>query len=244
VRKFEARGIHVDGWGRDKFISNTILRDPSNGNGKKQHFSIIYTNIHSYAYINKSHTNIGFIVDNKIIFKVEITVHGDLDHPQHQKTLQIPRTVNSLKNDLSKILFQKSTSDCTLIVGEEESSMETINAHKAILCARSPVFHAMLQSRSDGYGEEMKFGEGFENTVRISDMEPDVMRSLCTYMYTETCSDATLNVNADKILRAATKYQVLGLVNVTEEFLSRNISIQNACDMLYLADLYCAGNLR
>ena len=42
VRKFEARGVHVDGWGRDKFISNSILRDPANG----------------------------LIVDNKAIFRV------------------------------------------------------------------------------------------------------------------------------------------------------------------------------
>ena len=86
VRKFEARGIHVDGWGRDKFISNAVLRDLSNG----------------------------FIVNEKVIFKVEITVYGDLDHPQNQK-LVIPRMECSLKNDLGKILFDISTADITLV---------------------------------------------------------------------------------------------------------------------------------
>lgn len=86
VRKFEARGIHVDGWGRDKFISNAVLRDPSNS----------------------------FIVNNKVVFKVDITVYGDLDHPQNQR-LVIPRVECSLKNDLSKLLFDASTADISLV---------------------------------------------------------------------------------------------------------------------------------
>ena len=40
----------MDGWGRDKFISNAVLREPTNG----------------------------LIVNNKVIFRVEITVFGDL----------------------------------------------------------------------------------------------------------------------------------------------------------------------
>ena len=69
VRKFEARGVHVDGWGRDKFISNSILRDPANG----------------------------LIVNNKAIFRVEITVFGDLGK-QHVYIINISTHFNILSS--------------------------------------------------------------------------------------------------------------------------------------------------
>ena len=50
--------------------------------------------------------------------------------------------------------------------------------------------------------------------------------------------------NADKLLQVASKYQVIGLLNVSEEFLSTALGIQNAADMLQLADMYHAKNLR
>ena len=71
------------------------------------------------------------------------------------------------------------------------------------MCARSPVFHAMLSH--DGVMSETK-----ESKVRIRDIEPEVMKALCTYVYTENCSTSTLNLYADTILQAAVKYQILG----------------------------------
>lgn len=50
IRKFEAKGIQVDGWGRDKFIDANRLKDRA----------------------------AGLCVENTIIFKVEITVIGGL----------------------------------------------------------------------------------------------------------------------------------------------------------------------
>ena len=149
VRKFEARGVHVDGWGRDKFISNSALREPANG----------------------------LIVNNKVIFRVEITVFGDLgksnciieasssnlhlyanlhiyaDIPNNSK-LVIQRSEHKLKNDFERLLFDSNTTDLTLIVGDDEDQPEYILAHRSILCARSPIFYAMLQSREDHH--EMK----------------------------------------------------------------------------------------
>ena len=47
-----------------------------------------------------------------------------------------------------------------------------------------------------------------ENTVRIKDIEPDVMKTLLMYIYTDQCSQSALAANADKIMGAAVKYQV------------------------------------
>ena len=51
VRVFEAKGVQVDGWGRDKFMSNTTLVNPE----------------------------LNFCVNDTVIFKVEITVFGDIE---------------------------------------------------------------------------------------------------------------------------------------------------------------------
>jgi hypothetical protein len=51
VRVFEAKGVQVDGWGRDKFMSNTSLINPDSK----------------------------FCVNDTVIFKVEITVFGDIE---------------------------------------------------------------------------------------------------------------------------------------------------------------------
>ena len=209
IRKFEARGVHVDGWGRDKFISNAVLRDPSNG----------------------------FIVNNKIIFRVEITVFGDLDVPFNQKLIISSKKENTMKNDFKRVLFDKSTADLKLIVGEDGNT-EAISVHRAFLCARSPVFRAMLESRDDSMIEL------HEKQVRIPDFDPLTIKDLCAYMYTEECSQDSLKQHADRLLRAAMKYQVLGLVYQAEEFLSTMLSVENACDMLQLADMYDAQNLR
>lgn len=50
IRKFEAKGVQVDGWGRDKFIAASQLRD---------------------AWV-------GLCVNDTVVFKVEITVFGGL----------------------------------------------------------------------------------------------------------------------------------------------------------------------
>ena len=90
------------------------------------------------------------------------------------------------------------------MVGEDENSPEPIiNVHRSIMCARSPVFHAML-SYEGGMCETK------EGKVRIRDVEPDVMKALCAFIYTERCPQAVLAINADRILRAAVKYQILG----------------------------------
>ena len=137
-----------------------------------------------------------------------------------------------MKNDLERLLFDQNTYDLTLVVGDDGSHPESILAHRSILCARSPVFYAMLQSREDH--EEMKCVEAWyeivyifhlilhyvhiiigvhdtrrrENTVRIKDIEPTVMKTLLMYIYTDQCSQSALALDADKIMCAAVKYQV------------------------------------
>ncbi len=64
------------------------------------------------------------------------------------------------------------TDDITCQVDDEE-----LTAHRIILMARSPVFHALLNS-------EMR--EGVEGVVTIEDVRGPVFRALLHFVYTDT----------------------------------------------------------
>ena len=116
VRVFEAKGVQVDGWGRDKFMPSTTLQSAGNE----------------------------FYVDDCVIFKVDITVFGDLEMCGFPVVSSgSSDQYSSLANSMYSLLLNDDSTDITLIVGEHK---EKISAHRCILRARSPVFHAMLST--------------------------------------------------------------------------------------------------
>lgn len=164
IRKFEARGVHVDGWGRDKFIAISTLKDPQNC----------------------------LLIENRVIFKTEITVYGQLETPTYPKIGSQLDVNYSLKHDISEILFDRSTADVSLTVIEESEPSsgarpvitETIYAHRTVLCARSPVFHAMLRKRENSMSSMV---EVEKRDIAIVDFDSETIRNLLTFMYTDDC---------------------------------------------------------
>ena len=121
VRVFEAKGTQIDGWGRDKFMLISTLKDPS----------------------------LGFYVNDTVIFKVSLTVFGGLETAAFP--IVSSRNLNSQDMTLNEsmlFLLQDSlaskdntSTDIVLLAGEDE---EPLHCHRCILKARSPVFNAML----------------------------------------------------------------------------------------------------
>ncbi|KHJ87117.1 BTB/POZ domain protein [Oesophagostomum dentatum] len=70
-----------------------------------------------------------------------------------------------LSEDLSALFESKQFSDCTLVANCKSTGPQTFYVHKAILAARSRVFHAMF---------EHNMTESERNEVAIDDVEPDV----------------------------------------------------------------------
>ena len=106
-------------------------------------------------------------------------------------------------------------------------------AHKAILAARSPVFARMFASG-------MK--ERATNTVDLSDIEPDVLKELLTYIYTGECPN--IKAQAESLLYQAEKYDLSHLKALCEERLSYDLQIDNAARILLLADKCNANGLK
>nr|XP_029725282.1 speckle-type POZ protein-like [Aedes albopictus] len=129
-------------------------------------------------------------------------------------------------NKLSLLEDQKFT-DVILSCGKNE-----FKAHKAILVAHSTVFRAMFNS-------DMK--ERSANRVEIDDLDYEVVEQMLHFIYTDRTPK--VNLMADRLLGAADKYDLVGLKMICEQALCEQLSVDNALQMLALANRYNADHL-
>jgi len=135
---------------------------------------------------------------------------------------------SSLNQDLEKLFTNRTGTDVCFIVDGKE-----IQAHKAILSSRSPVFAAMLESG-------MK--EAVSNRVEIQDIAPDIFESLLRSIYTDRV-DLT-KVDTKDLLAAANKYLLPLLKFQCQNHLAENITKGSCVELLVLADLHNAVHLK
>ncbi|XP_053401103.1 BTB/POZ domain-containing protein 1-like [Mercenaria mercenaria] len=112
---------------------------------------------------------------------------------------------------------------------EEE---ETIQAHKIVLAARSPVFQAMF------YGPCADGKDEFE----LKDTEKDIFLLLLRYIYSDTVT--LREENAFALLEMAHFYQVSSLVQFCADYLATVITSDNACETLTFATFYKLTSLK
>ncbi|XP_065212929.1 speckle-type POZ protein B-like [Planococcus citri] len=99
-------------------------------------------------------------------------------------------------------------------------------AHKSILAARSPVFAAMFRHKTI---------ENEENRVIIEDIGEDIMDKMLTYIYTGECEN--VDNMAHELIEAADKYALDGLKIICSEALCKTLTVENASNVLVMADL-------
>lgn len=156
------------------------------------------------------------VFENEIIVKVEITILDVSDSP-------ISNTfTRDLSNDLSHLLESKQFTDMTLVVDDGE-----FKVHRGILAARSPVFSAMFDN---------KMKEGLSGTAVIEDLDKEVLNELLYYIYSGRVKN--LKEFGPSLLVASDKYNIPLLKEICEDFLSRNLTTEMACEELILADIH------
>ncbi|XP_071398303.1 speckle-type POZ protein-like, partial [Centroberyx affinis] len=133
-----------------------------------------------------------------------------------------------LAEELGDLWENSRFTDCSLCVAGQK-----FQAHKAILAARSPVFSAMFE-------HEME--ESKKNRVEINDVEPDVFKEMMCFIYTGKAPN--LDKMADDLLAAADKYALERLKVMCEDALCTSLSVENAAEILILADLHSADQLK
>ena len=129
--------------------------------------------------------------------------------------------------------------DVTLTVAQNEFEDESLPtqfkayAHKAILATRSEVFKMMFSHNMQ---------ESATNEIQLSDIEPDVLKELLTYIY--TWESPNIALHAASLLHHAEKHQLLHLKSLCERRLSYDLQIDNAARFLLLAHTYEAKRLK
>lgn len=136
--------------------------------------------------------------------------------------------LSAVAKDLQHLLVSKDFTDITLSVGGVR-----LEAHRAILCARSPVFRAMLSHDTK---------EAQEGLIEILDMEPEVVSEMLRYMYTDRVqvpSDST-----KQLVIACDKYGLQDAKLICELELARKLSVDNAANTAVLAVVYSCSSLQ
>ncbi|XP_065205314.1 speckle-type POZ protein B-like isoform X24 [Planococcus citri] len=106
-------------------------------------------------------------------------------------------------------------------------------AHKTVLAARSPVFCAMFTHSTT---------ESELNRVDIEDINEAVTEGMLKYIYTGKCDD--LDKLAEGLLAAADKYDLRRLKIMCAQKLIEGLSIENATNVLILADMHHHEDLK
>ena len=217
--------------------------------------AMINLHYHNVLYINNYLTN-GSL---KIFCEVEVFNMKQALIPPPQTILpqhtQQPVPTHAPQADFSSLL-DAGHFDVTLVAGEKE-----FRAHKVVLSARSPIFAKMF---------EVDMKEKSTNKIEIEDIEAKILQKMLINMYSGDTpllnsaadqltvaklrgkdeSEAVSPLPADpceeakKLLYAADKYQIEGLVKCCEKFLSEHLTVDNVAETVLLADKHNATQLR
>ena len=205
-------------WGFKKFVKRDLLLDESSG----------------------------LLPDDKLTIYCEVNVVTEAKEYSGQVSpFQSRVPMCRLPDDLEDIFKSQEFSDVTIYANGRE-----FKAHKAILAARSPMFRGM-------FSHEMK--ETKYNRVEVTDVDPDVLEEMLRFIYTgKSTLEQRLQIKEPKdqkeqekeqhlaieLLQAANKYQLDRLKLICEEALYKTLSAESVAEILSLADLYNAAQLK
>ncbi|KAK1336210.1 hypothetical protein QTO34_004014 [Cnephaeus nilssonii] len=170
-----------------------------------------------------------FLPDDKLTLFCEVSVVQDsvtISGQNARKKVKVPEC--QLADELGGLWENSWFTDCCFCVAGQE-----VQAHKAILAARSPVFWAMFEHAME---------DSKKNPVEIIDVEPSVFKEMMCFIYTGKAPN--LDTMADGLLAAADKYALERLKVMCEEALSSHLSVENAAEMLTFADFHSADQLK
>ncbi|GAU98840.1 hypothetical protein RvY_09930 [Ramazzottius varieornatus] len=171
----------------------------------------------------------GLLPDDKLTLFCEVSVISDSQNVSGQNSatqFKIPDC--RLAEDYGQLLESGQFADVILTTANRE-----LKAHKSILASRSRVFAAM-------FGHEME--ESKTNKVKIDDVQEDVLEEVLRFIYTGRAPN--MEKMADELLAAADKYELDRLKVQCEESLWTNLSVEHVSDVLILADMHSAEQLK
>jgi len=135
----------------------------------------------------------------------------------------------TLPENLLSMLDSGHGADVTILVGGAK-----IPAHRAILSARSDYFRRMFDT-------EMQ--EAASGVVDVKDVDADIFRRLLRFIYGGVLSQPSKETAAP-LLAAAQKYGLEPLKESCAHAIADEVTVENACEILLLADAHACPNLK
>ncbi|XP_057725506.1 BTB/POZ domain-containing protein At1g55760-like [Arachis stenosperma] len=130
---------------------------------------------------------------------------------------------------VGRMLTEKIHTDVTI-----NASDGSIGAHRAVLAARSPVFHGMFKHN---------LKEKDDSTINISDMSIESCQAFINYLY-GIIEDEEFLKHRLELLHAANKYDICDLRDVCSESLAEDMDSSNVLERLHDSYLYQLPKLK
>ena len=166
-----------------------------------------------------------------MIFKVEITLIGDLENVSSLCDDASVTLRPTLEYHLNELLVTQKFCDVCLHVSDT-----CFYAHKCILAARSPVFCGMFMS---------SMSESLSGIVSIEDVEPSVMKEVLHFIYTDTFSTPNaLDLFTEELYLISSRYEILGLLSKCEDTFIQRIDMENVLNLLTIADVHGSRRIK
>ncbi|KAL3090679.1 hypothetical protein niasHS_004471 [Heterodera schachtii] len=122
--------------------------------------------------------------------------------PKNETGTSDGQIVNSLTDQMDKVLKKREYTDVEFLVGKE-GKKEIVSAHRAILSSASDVFEAMF--RHD------------KGQIEVPDIEIEAFKAMLRFIYSKHFNGLDAN-NLLDVLKAADKYNITGLVKECANF--------------------------
>nr|XP_043625398.1 BTB/POZ domain-containing protein At1g55760-like [Erigeron canadensis] len=149
----------------------------------------------------------------------------------------IPRSVwseelieNPTTCALSRMLSENLHTDITIWASDG-----SVQAHRAVLATRSPVFDKM-------FTHNLKEKDSF--SIDIPDISIEACKAFLTYIYTNNTQSESFIIHRMELLKAADKYDVSDLKDACVKSLSEDIDQGNVLERLQSAYLYRLPELK
>lgn len=133
-----------------------------------------------------------------------------------EEPIKIPTDPNNTRIFKEKLF-------CDIKIESEDGVV--FDAHKSFLTVASPVFEAMLKHDTE---------EARNSFVKVKDVKSKALKELIRFIYTGKIKNE--RENAREVLTAADKYQIEGLKTLCCESLVKDVTSENAVDMILTAD--------
>ena len=160
--------------------------------------------------------------------------------------VQVDATILCLADPTESFYEQKQPLEDNVLAGNKSLLIDTsfadvtircanaeFKAHKAILASQSPVFKKMLVS-------DMK--EKKTSVIEIPDVDHAVISDMLEYFHTGSAPN--LDTYVKELLNIADKYELPQLLAKCEEKLKSELKVDNAIEVLILADMHNAVHLK